>query len=168
MPAFLIKIHWYTSRMRNISHIFCNFAPNLKRKVSSSSRNRQLQVTQKAQEATHVGCRSVFGCRCLAIPSSWHRRRPTFSMYKLNALLGSWRARKNAKWKNFFFLCLPLACSWRQAHSVPAARMMIQEQSNHHQSSLTSSRTMHLDVTKPPFRTSWHPKRVTPSRKSKS
>lgn len=35
--------------MRNISHIFCNFAPNLKRKVSFSSRNRQLQVTQKTQ-----------------------------------------------------------------------------------------------------------------------
>lgn len=37
-----------------MSHIFCNFAPNLKRKVSFSSRNRQLQVTQKTQEATHI------------------------------------------------------------------------------------------------------------------
>lgn len=54
MPAFFNKKVSDTSRMRNISHIFCNFAPTLERKVSSSLKNRQIYKTQKIQYATHI------------------------------------------------------------------------------------------------------------------
>lgn len=40
--------------MARISHFFCTFVATLKRKVSSSSRNRQVQVTQKTQMQPHI------------------------------------------------------------------------------------------------------------------